>query len=291
MRIAHLSDLHILDARANAKRARYRVATQLVSLGRRVDPTLRGRRLARALSLAKESGAEHLVISGDLTEVGESSEFEHLAEILHTAGFPDDHVTLVPGNHDAYTAENAWSRALQGPLARFAPASATVAGKIVERGAVAFLPIDSSCFQNIARSAGVFTRATAEALGRRLTDPCLRDKAIVLVLHHPPFHPNRIVEIWDGLRGCAEVLELLAKNPRLQLLHGHLHRVVDRILSSSTGRLRTERAEARAHAPTRMFGAPATCDDPDDAPRIRLYDVKDGALHATDRPTFSPKAA
>ena len=42
-------------------------------------------------------------VSGDLTEVGEQAEFEQFAAILHDAGFPEDSVTLVPGNHDAYT--------------------------------------------------------------------------------------------------------------------------------------------------------------------------------------------
>src|SRR5262245_16883720 len=112
-RIAHLSDVHILDARAGTRRVRYRLSTTLVSLGREIDPLGRGRRLARALAVAKQNGADHLVISGDLTEVGEQAEFEHFAAVLHDAGFPADSITLVPGNHDAYTAVDGWSRALE----------------------------------------------------------------------------------------------------------------------------------------------------------------------------------
>src|SRR5688572_30610536 len=99
-RIAHLSDVHILDASVATRRAHYRFATKLVSMGRAIDPTARRRRLARALHSAKESGADHVVISGDLTEVGEQVEFEQFAEVLHEAKLPDDSVTLVPGNHD-----------------------------------------------------------------------------------------------------------------------------------------------------------------------------------------------
>lgn len=290
-RIAHLSDVHILDSRAG-RQARYRFATKLVSLGQRaVDPQQRRRQLARALAAAKASGADHVVISGDLTEVGEDAEFEQFAEVLHDAGLPEDSVTLVPGNHDAYTSTEGWAKAMRGPLARFAAASAAVAGKIVDRGAVAFLPIDTTRFQTIAWSGGVFTKETAGAVERRLRDPAFRDKAMVLVVHHPPFHPVKAMKWIDGLRGGADVLDLLARHPRLQLLHGHLHRIFNHIIATSSAvgaalgqAVLRPKTESTDDAPTRLFGAPATCEGSDEAPRFRLYDVKDGALHAVEMP-------
>jgi 3',5'-cyclic AMP phosphodiesterase CpdA len=255
-RIAHLSDVHILDRHVQRRRDRYRIATKLVSLGRSIDPVARRGRLTRALARAKASGAEHFVISGDLTELGEDTEFEDFAGALDEAALPEGSVTLVPGNHDAYTNPSGWARALAGPLARFASASAPPGDsgvRVVERQDVVFFPIDSSRFQSIALSGGIVTSATAEALERRICDPTFRDKALVLVLHHPPFsHAARLLRWVDGLRGCAEIMGLLTRHPRLQLLHGHLHRVVNRF---------------------RVFGAPATCDGPDDHSRIRLYNV------------------
>jgi 3',5'-cyclic AMP phosphodiesterase CpdA len=295
-RIAHLSDVHILDARApgamGARQTRYRLATKFVSIGRGIDPKDRRRRLERALASAKANGADHFVISGDLTEVGEEAEFEHFAEVLHDARLPADSVTLVPGNHDAYTLPNAWKRAMEGPLAAFAAGSAAKAGRVVDRGPVVFLPIDTSYFQSIAWSGGLFTRAMTEAVERRLVDPAFRSAALVLVLHHPPFHPHAlpIVRWIDGLRGGAEVLELLSRHPRLQLLHGHLHRVLDRILHRTGSSLTTRSPDPSAdpsgtdRGPTRLFGAPATCDGTrqrgqEDTPNFRLYDVRDGALY------------
>lgn len=301
-RLAHLSDVHILDSRAPTRRGRYRFATRFVAGGKRVDPAERSRRLASALAAARAGGADHVVISGDLTEVGEDAEFEHFAALLTDAGFPEGAITLVPGNHDAYT-PGGWQRALAGPLARFASASAS-GGRggrstpLVDRGSFVVLPLDTTRFETLVWSGGVVTRDTALALDRLLSDPGLRDKALVLVAHHPPFYPKGLpVMRWiDGLRGCAEVLGLLARHPRLQLLHGHLHRVVDRILGGSGGELKLDPAPSAyagdaayaAHAPaaprapsiTRVFGAPATCDDRENEPRVRFYDVDDGALHA-----------
>lgn len=273
-RIAHLSDVHILDPKTRRSGARYRLATKLVSLGRAIDPRMRAKKLARALGAAKASGADHFVISGDLTELGDPTEFEHFAEVLEDARLPEDSVTLVPGNHDAYTSDGAFQRAMNGPLKRFANASASEPGKIVDGGDVALLPIDTSCFQNIVRAGGQFTPDAARAVEARLTDPALRDKAVVLVFHHAPFvlHKTPMMQWIDGLRGCPQVIDMMRTHPRLQVLHGHLHRVVDRML------------EVRDTTRTRIFGAPAVCDAPEPGSsreaRVRVYEVRDGALES-----------
>ena len=267
-RIAHLSDVHTLDLQHRRSSARYRFATKFVSLGRPVDPRGRAKKLLRGLEAAKASGAEHFVISGDLTEMGDATEFEHFANLLDEARMPEDSVTLVPGNHDAYTTAAAWRRALEGPLKRYAGASAGEPGKVIERGEVAILPIDTSFFQSMVRCGGLFTPDAAKAVQARIDDFGLRHKTIVLVMHHPPFEEQRnpISQWVVGLSGRRQVLDMLANHPRLQLLHGHLHRVVDRIVGVAT----------RA----RIFGAPAVVDDLEDLPRVRLYDVREGLLES-----------
>lgn len=274
-RIAHLSDIHTLDPATRRSSARYRFATKFVSLGRPIDPKSRARKLTRALAAARASGADHVVITGDLTEMGDATEFEYFADLLEDAGIPEDGLTLVPGNHDAYTSGAAWRRALEGPLKRWANASATEPGNTVVRGDVAFLPIDTTCFQSLARSGGMFTPDAARAVQARIDDPALRDKAIVLVMHHPPFihHKNPVAQWIDGLRGCTHVLDMLARHPRVQILHGHMHRVVDRIAELGKG-------VAGVANRARIFGAPAIVDDDDAKPRVRLYDLRDGALES-----------
>lgn len=285
-RIAHLSDVHIVDG-SEKKGARYRFASKFVGVGRNgLGPKDRAGRLARALATAKAGGADHVVISGDLTELGDTAEFERFAEVLHDARLPEDSVTLVPGNHDAYSAEDGWRKAMAGPLARFSAASAADAGKVVDRGNIAFVPIDTTQYQTIARSSGVFTEQTAQAIERRLVDPAFREKAMVLVLHHPPFHPVRALRWIDGLRGGAFLLELLARFPRLQLLHGHLHRIFDHIVATSSavgaavGLL--PRVAPSTSAETRLFGAPATCEGPTDRANLRFYDLMGGSLRASE---------
>ncbi len=215
-----------------------------------------------ALDCARRAKADHIVISGDLTELGTPAQFERFAEVLHEAGIAPEQVTLVPGNHDAYEAPDGWKKAMAGPLRAYAASSES--GQLVDRGAFAILPIDTSRHQSIARSGGELSNDAACVLQRQVEDPTMQGKAAIVVLHHPPFGNAR--NPWhfiDGLRGNAHLLNLLVRNPHLHLLHGHQHRIIDRIVGKS-----------------RVFGAAATVDDAPARPRVRLYEVHDGTLES-----------
>lgn len=49
------------------------------------------------------AGADHLVITGDLTNIALEQEFSQVGEWLHSLGSAEQ-VTVIPGNHDAYVA-------------------------------------------------------------------------------------------------------------------------------------------------------------------------------------------
>jgi 3',5'-cyclic AMP phosphodiesterase CpdA len=263
-RIAHLSDVHMLETPPSESRL-YNLTLKLLSVGRVLDPQGRIRKLKAALFAAKKSGADHFVISGDLTEVGSVPQFEAFAEHLHESGIDPEKVTLVPGNHDAYSAPDGWARAMDGPLRAFAGGSAAEPGKVVDRGNVVFLPLDLSRHQSIVRSGGELTASAATALEQRLSDDDLRRRTVVVVQHHPPFgHAGKAWQWIDGLCGHARMTGLLTESPPAALLHGHMHRLVDRI--------------AELGGRSSVFGAPATVDDEEGTPRVRLYDIHEGAL-------------
>jgi 3',5'-cyclic-AMP phosphodiesterase len=262
-RIAHLSDVHMLGAQANPSHL-HNLSLHFLSFGRALDPEGRTRKLKRALAVARQSNADHFVISGDLTEVGAPDQFAAFAETLHGSEIHPERITLVPGNHDAYTSPDAWKQALEGPLRSFASTSSGEPGKVVDRGDVVFLPVDVSCFQAITRSAGELTPAWGDALEHRFSDSGIANKAVVVVQHHQPFAHARGAWQWiDGLRGHVRLMDLLTRYVRVQLLHGHMHKVVDRLVGLGK---------------SRIFGAPAIVDDTEEAPRVRLYDVRGGVL-------------
>lgn len=74
-RIAHLSDVHILERRT-PRDGSYSLSTRMVSFQRPLDGEARASKLKRALASVKRALADHVVISGDLTEMGTIAQFE-----------------------------------------------------------------------------------------------------------------------------------------------------------------------------------------------------------------------
>ena len=245
-RIAHLSDLHVLATSSSSWSPWNEVARR------------RARKVLRAVAAAKERGATHFVLTGDLTELGTPSQFEALAEVLHAAELDPDCVTLVPGNHDAYTSPDAWRAAMDGPLRPYRRASATEPGKVVDLGDAVLLPIDVACHQPLGRAAGELSTETADAIELRVRDLSQWGRPIVLALHHPPLpHAWRAWQWIDGLRGHRRLVDVLERFDDTFVLHGHLHYLV-------------EKGVGRDPRP-RIFGTTATVDDAEGEPRVRLF--------------------
>ena len=251
MRIAHVTDLHLLEAEP-APRLRLRY----LSFFRKEDAATRRDYALSAFRAAKVAGATHLVVTGDLTEEGTAAQFEVVADVLAESGWGDYHVTLLPGNHDRYDQPDAWARALDGPLRPWASGSVGV----VERDGAVFVPLDSTIPQSWVSSAGALDLATLPA-GETLR-AAAAGRALVLASHHPPFRVR--THAVHGMRNHAALHAHLAAHEELHLLHGHIHKRVDRAVGGG---------RARVHS-----AAAVTVD----AEALRLYDVDAGALLPVD---------
>lgn len=263
MRIAHLSDFHLLEPNASKRSHCDRVRLAYLSLLHPLGAAVRIARAKRALSSAIAQGFDHLVISGDLTEDGKPAQFEELARVLAESKIPRERITLVPGNHDAYEHGQAWASAMAGPLAPYAATSAGEPGATIDLGDIVLMPISTAVHQHWASSWGAIHDADFEQVERRCGDSTFRRRTLVLVQHHPPL-PQRLAPIeWiDGLRGYKRLRALLARSDALQVLHGHLHKLVDRMLGIGPRLL--------------SFGAPAVVEH--DLPHVRFYMTRGGRL-------------
>ena len=207
------------------------------------------------------------MISGDLTEDGSPGQFEELGEVLATSRIDPLKVTLVPGNHDAYDDARGFARALEGPLRPYAPASFSgeKLGKVIDLGGVVLLPVSTAVHQHWSSSWGHIERAGLEWVEKRATDPNIAKRAVVVVQHHAPIrHPVAALQWVDGLRGYARLLALLSKVRGVQVIHGHLHRAMNRVLELG--------------GISRIFGAPAVVEDRE--PRVRMYETRGGIIVA-----------
>jgi 3',5'-cyclic-AMP phosphodiesterase len=257
--IAHLSDLHLLEDNPHHRSPAARRRLSFLSFGRPIDADDRRERLHAALKRADRAGADHVVVTGDLTEDGLDPQFEALADVLGWSGIAPERITLVPGNHDAYVDGAAYGRALEGPLRAYRATSTP--GTVTRLPGATVLAVSTAIQQHYFRSTGSIDEtqlAWMSALALGLSDL----EALVFAQHHPPSSRLLPVIDWvDGLRDARPVAALLEGQPRLSILHGHTHRALDR--AAMSGRR------------SQVFSAAAVVDG--DEP-LRLYRVRGGYL-------------
>ena len=222
-RIAHLSDLHLLeeDYRSRTGLARYRLA--FLSTGVALDVELRRQRALRALKRARQLQVDHVLITGDLTEDGTLGQYEALAEVLEDSGLPPERITLVPGNHDAYSDALAWQTALEGPLAAYAETSAE--GAITVCGDAVIKPVSTVMDgQHFTRAAGIVRDRNLLDIRRLAADGLTTGRTLIVAQHHAPLGiANPVWNYFDGTIGAAPMRDLLAELPALHVVHGHVH--------------------------------------------------------------------
>jgi 3',5'-cyclic AMP phosphodiesterase CpdA len=246
--IAHLSDLHILEAEHKQASLTRRGRLRLLSMGRAVDGAGRRARLLSALKCAAR--ADHIIISGDLTEDGNPAQFETLAETLHESRVSPTRVTLVPGNHDAYTSQTAFLTALEGPLRAFAETSAL--GRPIHLPGVTVLPISTAVHQNVLLARGYLHEDQAHALEKVAKSS---RSPVAVVQHHPPtfgwFHPV------DGLKNLSVVQNVLRAHGHVHVFCGHTHIPFSRFVHSTddTPRILCAPAVVDHAQPVRMYRA------------------------------------
>ena len=166
------------------------------------------------------AGADHVVVTGDLTNLGLSAEFVGARRFLERLGPPED-VSAVPGNHDAYV-PGASARA----FAAWAPymcgdAADTGWPFVRRRGAVALVGLTT------ARASGPF-RATGSLGHDQLTGlaavlAALGEEGLcrVVLIHHQPV---RGATRWHKrLADAGAFARLIGEHGAELILHGHTH--------------------------------------------------------------------
>ena len=258
--VAHLSDLHLLEDGHEARRGAARRRLKYISLGRPYDPRARRKRAAVALAASKRSGADHLVLTGDLTEDGIEAQFAILAELLDASGWAPQRVTLVPGNHDAYSNGDAWALALSGPLAPYRATSTL--GAPVRLPGMMILPLSTSLAQHYTRSTGGLHEGALAGAENIAAESRRSGEALVLAMHHPPRrNPLPPLQWIDGFRDHAALGTLLGAHDHVHVLHGHTHLATDHAV--------------RPGAAPRIFSTQAVVDG---TTPLRLYRARHGRL-------------
>jgi 3',5'-cyclic AMP phosphodiesterase CpdA len=247
MRIAHVSDLHVLSDTAvewremlfNKRITGY--ANTILRRGR----VHRREYLERVLEGATRA-ADHLVVTGDITNLALESEYGEARELLDDAA-EDCETTVVPGNHDIYLPPvhrqrrfpHHFGRFLHSDFPDFAldlPSGPFPCVKL--RGPAAIIGLTSAVPRPPFIAAGYLGEQQLQALARVLAHPEVARRLPVILLHHPPVDDRaRWHQLRDGLVDAAALRRMLAPLARGLVLFGHLHRRVRCSLRTDGGSL------------------------------------------------------
>lgn len=245
MRIAHLSDLHLLNLEgASPLRFLNKRMTGYLNLRfhrKAVHKPSSVRAAARAI---RELGVDHVVVTGDVTNLALEGEFELVRDVLSSElGFSPDKLSLVPGNHDMYTggafrtqrfvkmfAENVTS-----DLPDLRPKGSAFPF-VRLRGPAAIVGLSTAVPRMPFVASGTIGREQLEALAKIVEHPEVRARTLVVLQHHPLHNSqNRAKVLIEGLLDAELEQRILGRLERGLVLHGHLHRRVRRDLATRGG--------------------------------------------------------
>jgi 3',5'-cyclic AMP phosphodiesterase CpdA len=249
MRIAHFSDLHVL-ALDGVETMRFlnKRFTGWVNLrlkrGHKHRPSY-VRAIAREVTRAN---VDHVVITGDLTNLALEQEFEAVRELLEEElGLGRDHVTVVPGNHDLYTRGALRAKRFTSFFAPYMTSDLPELAADLElgrfpivklRGPVAIIGMSSAVPRPPLMASGELGKQQIEALERILAHDEVKRRTPVVALHHPVHNPpSKVKTMIEGLWDADQLVDVMRHQPRGLLLHGHLHRRVQQALATRTGKL------------------------------------------------------
>jgi 3',5'-cyclic AMP phosphodiesterase CpdA len=168
----------------------------------------------------KAQRPDHIAVTGDLVNLSLEAEFAPSRAWLESVGGAE-HVTVIPGNHDAYVratrhrAAEAWNDYLRGDEAGGSAAFPFLR----RRGPVALIGLSSAVPTAPLMATGRIGRAQLEALERILGQISAEQLFRVLLVHHPLQSSSRIKRLTDSRKLHA----LLRRHGVELVLHGHDH--------------------------------------------------------------------
>ncbi len=220
--LMHISDLHFhrlprQPGRYFSKRALG--ALNLALRRQRQFPLERAQRLVERL-LALEW--QHLLISGDLTQLGTPEEFALAREVLAPLlARGSERVTVLPGNHDRYVPEPPGAGAFETAFAEFAPRDGLRTRRLSERWwLAAWDSAQPAPWYSAAGRVPPQILAATEAWLAGLP----ADARVIVANHYAAFFPppHRYRPSHD-LANQDTVTQWLLRQPVRLYLHGHIH--------------------------------------------------------------------
>ncbi len=221
-RLAHLSDAHIGPIpRPNLAELLGKRVTGYVNWlykrGAQHDMGV----LARIVADIKAQSPDHVVMTGDIVNIGLPGEIALAKDWLASLGAPSD-VSFTPGNHDAYVASV--TDLVHDVFAPWTSSEIEGAGfpYLRRRGGVALIGLDTGVPTAPFVASGRLGEAQRERFAQLLDGAKAEGLARVVCLHHPPHVGG--ARLLRGLEDAAEFEAVIARHGAELIVHGHNHK-------------------------------------------------------------------
>lgn len=225
-RIAHISDVHL--GPVPQPRLRELASKRIVGYAnwrRNRANAMTGENLDRLVDDIRKQHPDHIVVTGDLTNIALREEFENARRWLEDLG-PPSRVTAIPGNHDAYVpGAHQRFRTLWAPW--MVSDDMEHVGEALfpfmrRKGHVALIGLSSARASAPFMATGRVGRRQAEALAALLSEARGEGLFRVVLIHHPPklLDPGATLRrLTDGSR----LRRVIRREGAELVLHGHEH--------------------------------------------------------------------
>lgn len=243
MLVAHFSDIHALSldgvSPLSFLNKRFAGGVNLLLRRRNKHPV---RLFESLIDDLNEMRPDHVVVSGDLTNLSLDPEFALARSLLDRIALGPSEVSIVPGNHDVYV----WAAALRHSFLRALAPYATSDGAgaaegggtsrprfplVRARGEIAVVGISTALPSPVPLADGWVGPRQLAAVERALEAHA--DRFRIVLLHHPPV-TNRH-SFLRGLRDRVWLQRVLRRTGAELILHGHEHRDVRSFVDGPDG--------------------------------------------------------
>ena len=276
MKIAHLSDVHVLDLTGvRATRFLNKRLTGLANLIGRRRAAHPPHLLEAAVSSLLADPVDHVVITGDLSNLALETEFRRARDLISPLG-DRRRLSVIPGNHDVYTRGSARAQRFEaffGDL-MWAPGEPALYPWFKDLGSAKLLGFNSAYPTAPLLAVGRIPPEQYERLAARATAGELASGAVIALVHHNLHARSWRKDLMHGLADRDRFVSACASAGIDVILHGHTHK-----------------AHRFSRDGVTIIGCgSSTWSDPhpDHRARYNVYDVRDGALHGTEVRVWDP---
>ncbi len=185
---------------------------------------------------------DHIVITGDLTQLGLPIEFKTARDWIQTLGTAD-RVTVIPGNHDTYI-ETDWRKTfthwldymtsdVQNQPADLITSLDDLFPTLRIRNGIALIGINTACPSSPHLATGTIGGQQLKKLETILKNLSSRRLFRIILVHHPPL--QGIVSWRKCLTDAAALRIMLGHHGADLILFGHTHRTIHTNLETLSG--------------------------------------------------------